>query len=86
MKIEIIENSLEPVVFPAIGQFWKHKQYQEIYLRIDEKSPLIQKLCEDKNRFWSVCLTDDQIYNTSSNSTDIIILEPPNNTLTLHRV
>lgn len=76
MKYKVEEVNVSGKI-PKVGEFWKHKGSEEVYLRIDTEQ--VRKLLGDQineNRFYSLRISSCVVVYTFNNTKDIEILQP----------
>ena len=81
MKVAFVEKRKEKkkIKIPEIGQTWKHKHMDEIYMRINNKSGAMAKghnVEEKEEYFYSVDLKCGDIRFSDKEDDSIVLLEP----------
>ncbi len=74
IKVELLDN--KPTI-PKVGEFWMHRPFGTVYLRISDYSgaKALDDVCPIKDQFYSVRLECFNVYRTSLSDT-VIILKP----------
>ena len=75
-----IKSNSSAARMPEVGEPWMHKSRDEVFIRIPDKEGKRAIFGEydyhDEHLFYSVSLTNGEIYNSDRNRENIIILQP----------
>jgi len=75
MKTTVITSTPGPKL-PEVGQAWKHRDIESVYVRISDMQGYKVFPCFADGFFFSVCLATGCLCNTGCDADDIVILQP----------